>query len=163
MWRVSVAICALAAITSSQTAGALNAYPRMSTTHDKSLDEIASYEDQFETPIAFSPGTMIPYAVEAAQTFCEAAVTVEGVKERGGGLWEIVFGIFTDTAGSSGRFNFRVEIKDAGGRVQRLIKLGQWSITRRSRFTVSYRMATQREETINDVDVVQSSTRCMAI
>ena len=163
MWRVSVAACALAAISSSQTAGALDVFLRTSTTHDKSLDQIVSYEYQFKAPIALPPEPRIPYAVEAAQTFCEAAVTVEGVKERGGGLWEIVFGIFTDTAGSSGRFNFRVEVKDTGGRVQRLIKLGQWSITRRSRFTVSYRMATQREETINDVDVVQSSTRCMAI
>jgi hypothetical protein len=162
MWRVSVAICALAAITSSQTTGALNASPRMST-HDKSLDEIASYEVQFETSTAFPLGTMIPHAAEAAQTFCEAAVTVAGVKERGGGLWEIVFGIFADTAGSSGRFNFRVEIKEAGGRVQRLIKLGQWSNTRRSGFTVSYRMATPRDATIKDVQVVQSSTRCMAI
>ena len=163
MWRLSVAVCALAAITLSQTAGALNASPRMSTTRDKSLNEIASYEDQFETPIAFPLGTMIPYAVDAAQTFCEAAVTVAGIKERGAGLWEIVFGIFTDTSGSSGRFNFRVEIKEAGGQVQRLTKLGQWSFTRRRGFTVSYRIATQRDETINDVEVVQSSTRCMAI
>ena len=46
MWRLSVAVCALAAITSSQTAGALNASPRMSTTCDNSLNEIASNEDQ---------------------------------------------------------------------------------------------------------------------
>ena len=163
MWRVSVAACALAAISSSQTTGALDVFLRTSTNHDKSLDQIVSYEYQFEAPIALPPETKIPYAVEAAQTFCEATVTVEGFKERGAGLWEIVFGIFTDMAGSSGRFGFRVEIKEAGGRVQRLTKLGQWSTTRRNVFTVSYRIATRRDDKINDVEVVQSSTRCMAI
>jgi acetolactate synthase regulatory subunit len=101
--------------------------------------------------------------VAAGETFCAATVTVGGVKERGAGLWEIVFVIATDVAGSRGRFNFRVEIKEASGRVQLLTKSNPWPITRRRGFTVTYRMATQRDETIHDVEVIGSSTRCMAV
>jgi hypothetical protein len=144
MWQVSVAIYALAAIalTSGQSTGELKVSSRTSTT-----DVI---------------GAVTPYFVEAGQRFCEADVTVGAVKDRGTGLWEIVFAIATNGVASSGRFNFRVEIKRANGRFQQLIKSEYWSITRRRGFTVTHRVATQRDETVHNVEVIPSSIRCLA-
>lgn len=100
--------------------------------------------------------------VRAAQPFCDATVTVGGIKARGAGLWEIAFTITTDVAASRGRFNFHVVIKEANGQVLRLTKSDQWPTTRRRGFTVTYRITTQRDQTVQDVEVISASTLCVA-